>query len=1152
MAFFIYNMQNEIVLLPEQDHKKVGSLYGSSLALSIIESAKQHSGITVYITDTILEASFIEDEIRFFAEDYPVHHLADWETLAYDVFSPHPDIISDRLRTLYAINHLNKGIVIVAAQTLMQRLPPVDFIQKNTLSIKVGDTLDSSAFREEVSTHGYINVTQVYEHGEFAIRGSVIDIFPMGNEQPIRIDLFDDEVESIHYFNTQSQRSEEAIDKIECLPAREFPFDKEAISSFRQKFRTQFDVNPQNCIIYTDISEGVASSGCEYYFPMFFDKTANLFEYIKTKAQVILPPSWDKSIELFHTEVETRYEQRVHDVEKPILEPQALFLNTSEINELVNSHPTRSLQTHRVDTDAEANSINVAVKKIVNLALNHQATLPSENIQQFIKTYQGKVLFCSESPGRRESFIEYLRDIDIHVKALDNWQDFLASDNRINITVGALREGFICNEFALICESDVIGAKTKQKKRRKRNKHSAEFNINMLTDLVEGAPVVHEQNGVGRFMGLVNLDLQGMETEFLLLEYADDDKLYVPVSSLHLISRYTGANADTAPLHRLGSGQWEKVKSKAAKQVRDVAAELLEIYAKREARVGHAFSLRETEYQIFKQGFPFEETADQQTAIEAVIQDMTAGKPMDRVICGDVGFGKTEVAMRAAFTALQDNKQVAVLAPTTLLAEQHAKNFADRFADWPIKVESLTRFKTKKQQDEAIAQLQSGKIDIIIGTHKLIQNTIEYKNLGLVIIDEEHRFGVRHKEQLKKIRANVDMLTMTATPIPRTLNMALSGLREISIIATPPDSRIAVQTFVNQWNDGLLKEACHRELNRGGQIYFLHNKVETIEKMAATLGELIPEARIAIAHGQLPERDLEQIMSDFYHQKYNLLLSTTIIESGIDVPTANTIIINRADHFGLAQLHQLRGRVGRSHHRAYAYMIVPHEKLMTPDATKRIDAIEAMDTLGSGFTLASHDLEIRGAGELLGDEQSGQIQSIGYAMYTDMLTRAVESLKAGKELDTNLESPNQTEIDLKIPALLPADYVYDVHMRLVLYKRIAAAKDSAALRELQVELIDRFGLLPDAAKALFAVTELKLLTQDIGVKKIIATEHGGRIQFYANAKIDPGKLIVMIQQESSSYTFDGKTQLTYMFMSDDVDQRIEFIQKTLQKVKLDS
>lgn len=1126
----------------------LGSLYGSSFALTITQLARRNNKLSLVITDSILEAAFLDEEIQYFAGDLPVYHLADWETLPYDLFSPHPDIISQRLRTLYQLGQIKQGIVIVAAQTLIQRLPPVEFIHQNTLVLNKNDIVDSEKLRQQLSNAGYINVTQVFEHGEFAIRGSIIDIFPMGNNQPIRVDLFDDEIESLHYFDTSSQRSGESIDAIECLPAREFPFDKDAISQFRQRYRNTFEGNPQSNLVYTDISEGVAAAGCEYYFPLFFADTVTLFDYLPEKINVILQQDWQSSIDLHSEDIHNRYEQRRHDIERPILAPETLFLNSADVSTAIQKQIHITLQNYQVDTDLNTAGINIHAQKVTDLTLSPQSQNPSERLQLFLKAYKGRVLFSAESPGRRENFIDFLKNIHINTTTIDNWQNFTEQQQQYSIGVTPLREGMITDHFAIICESSIFGSRTSQSKRRKRRQQSAEMTINMLTDLVEGAPVVHDENGVGRFLGLTTLDMKGMKTEFLLLEYADEDKLYVPVSSLHLISRYTGASADTAPLHRLGSGQWEKVKSKAAKQVRDVAAELLDIFAQREARRGHAFTLSDTEYQIFKQAFPFEETADQQKAIEAVIEDMTTGRPMDRVVCGDVGFGKTEVAMRAAFTALQDNKQVAILAPTTLLAEQHVKNFADRFADWPVKVESLTRFKTKKKQDEVIEQLKAGKIDIIIGTHKLIQSGISYADLGLVIIDEEHRFGVRHKEQLKKLRADVDILTLTATPIPRTLNMAMSGLRDLSIIATPPDSRIAVQTFVNQWNDGLIKEACHRELNRGGQIYFLHNKVETIEKMASTLSELLPEARIAIAHGQLPERELEQIMLDFYHQKYNLLLCTTIIESGIDVPTANTIVINRADHFGLAQLHQLRGRVGRSHHRAYAYLITPPEKLMSADAKKRIDAIESMDTLGSGFILASHDLEIRGAGELLGDEQSGQIQSIGYAMYTDMLSRAVESLKKGEKLNLEQSAQNNTEIDLKIPALLPADYVYDVHMRLVLYKRIAHAKNSDKLRELQVELIDRFGLLPDAAKALFVLTELKLAIQNIGIKKIDATEHGGRIQFNTDAKIDPGKLIMLIQRESETYTFDGKTKLTYIFFSDDSEKRIEFIKDTLGKL----
>ncbi|MER2583334.1 MAG: transcription-repair coupling factor [Candidatus Competibacter sp.] len=1118
-----------------------GQLHGASPAL-LIAAATRYRGLVLAVVPDSQIALRLETELRVFGgESLDILAFPDWETLPYDVFSPHQDIVSQRLTALYRLPQRKRGVLVVPVATLMQRLAPRDYLDRYALLLKVGERLDPEDFRRRLEAAGYVCVSQVVEHGEFAVRGSIIDLFPMGAERPYRIELFDDEVESIRDFDPDTQLSVAKVKQIELLPAREFPLDKETISRFRQAYRRQFEGDPQRSAIYRDISAGNAPGGIEYYLPLFFEQTATLFDYLPEATLVVLLEGVTEAMAAFREQLMDRYEQRRYDAERPLLPPPALFLEAVQVEQALARYLRVELR------EAGDGGTNYPTAPPPVLPLEPRAERPTAALENFLAEFSGRVLFAAESAGRREVLLDTLRGYGLKLQVCESWTEFLArEDLRLALTVAPLEQGLLLTDppLAIIAEPQLYGERVRQVRRRTSNRDPDAI-IRNLTDLNPGTPVVHEEHGIGRYAGLERLEVAGIDGEFVVVEYAGGDRLYVPVASLHLLSRYTGASPESAPLHKLGSGQWEKVRRKAAEQVNDAAAELLDIYARREARPGHAFSLTETDYFAFAAAFPFEETPDQQAAIEAVIADMRADKPMDRVVCGDVGFGKTEVAMRAAFVAVQDGRQVAVLTPTTLLAQQHHQNFLDRFADWPVRIELLSRFRSAKQQAQTLQALAEGQVDILIGTHKLLQEGIQFKRLGLTIVDEEHRFGVKHKERLKSLRTEVDVLTLTATPIPRTLNMAMAGLRELSIIATPPVGRLAVKTFVGQWNKALIQEACQRELKRGGQIYFLHNEVETIQRMATQVAELAPGARIAIAHGQMRERDLEQVMLDFYHRRCNLLLCTTIIESGIDVPSANTIIINRADKLGLAQLHQLRGRVGRSHHRAYAYLIVPPRKAMTVDAVKRIEAIESLEDLGAGFMLASHDLEIRGAGELLGEEQSGQIHEVGFTLYMDLLERAVQALKAGRvpELDRPLD--HGPEIDLQSPALIPDDYLPDVHSRLILYKRIASARDDGELRELQVEMIDRFGLLPEPVKNLFRVTGLKLRATPIGIKKIEASPKGGRIVFGPEPKVDPAKLVRLIQQQRSVYKLDGKDKLRFVKELPDAETRVAEVEKLL-------
>jgi transcription-repair coupling factor (superfamily II helicase) len=1124
-------------------------LYGSSFGMVLGQGARRHAGPMVVITADNLMAARLEHELRFYLgddEQVPVIPFPDWETLPYDVFSPHQDITSQRLEALYRLPTLDKGILIIPASTAMHRLAPRDYIEAHSLMLDVGETLDIEALRMRLERNGYSCVSQVMEHGEFAVRGALIDLFPMGSKTPYRIDLFDNEIETIRSFDPETQLSRDNVDRVRLLPAREFPLTKEAITRFRQAYRAEFEGDPARSAIYKDITEGIAPPGIEYYLPLFFEQTTTLFDYLPDNAVVVLEEGIEEAARTFWSEVEQRYDQRKHDPERPLPAPERVFVPPRELDRGMAHFPR--IDCHHFEVEDGQGVHNFASRTPPLLTVNARAPQPLAALETFLKEFKGRVLFAAETGGRREALLELLKRDDIHPRQYPDWLSFLDDKARIGITIAPLEKGLLFDDIAVISEPQLFGEQAVQRRRRKVTKRDDDAVVRSLTELMPGSPVVHEDHGVGRYLGLQSLELNGITTEFLTLEYAGGDKLYVPVSSLHLISRYTGTSPDSAPLHKLGSEVWAKAKRKAAEKAHDVAVELLDIYARRAARQGYRYPEPDDQYRAFATAFPFEETPDQEEAIHNVVKDMVSAQPMDRLVCGDVGFGKTEVAMRAAFLAVQGGKQVAVLVPTTLLAQQHYQNFRDRFADWPIRIEVLSRFRSKKDQDAVLKDMADGKVDIIIGTHKLLQAGVKFTELGLVILDEEHRFGVRQKERLKSLRAEVDVLTLTATPIPRTLNMALADMRDLSIIATPPSKRLAIKTFIRQWDKNLVREACLREIKRGGQVYFLHNEVESIEKQARDLEALIPEARVTVAHGQMPERELEKVMLDFYHQRYNILVCTTIIETGIDVPTANTIVMNRADKLGLAQLYQLRGRVGRSYHQAYAYLIVPPKRSMTADAVKRMEAIESLEGLGAGFTLASHDLEIRGAGELLGEEQSGQIQEVGFSMYSELLDRAVKALKSGQV--PNLDQPldQHAEVDLRIPALIPEDYLPDVHTRLVMYKRIANAADEEDLRELQVEMIDRFGLLPEQAKNLIRVTELKLKAEPLGIKKIEAGPQGGRLMFSQKPNIDPMRIIDLIQHKSRIYKLDGQDKLRFTMPTETPEQRIEVVEKVLHEL----
>ena len=1120
----------------------------TALAWFIARAAGAHDGPLLAVARDTHGAHQLESDLQTLLgkdSDLPVFPFPDWETLAYDRFSPHPDIISRRLAALHTLPTLKRGIVVVPVQTLMQRLPPLRYVIGGSFDLRVGQKLDFDQEKRRLEAASYRNVPQVLDPGDFAVRGGLLDVYPMGAEAPLRIELLDDAIDSIRAFDPETQRSLEKIEAVKMLPGREVPLDDLAVQRALDALRERFDVDTRRSSLYQDLKSGIAPAGVEYYLPLFFEQTATLFDYLDGSAMPLIAEGAHEAAEAFWAQTGNRYEQRRHDTERPLLPPDELYLPPDALRERLNRNARIEVCGPDHPRREEAQALGEQPVPVLPLAARDAE--PAAAVKSFLSSYPGRVLIAADSPGRREALLEVMQAAGLVPEVVASFSDFLSDRHpreggnddsidieglRFAIAVAPFEDGFALDgdpdkgtQIAVLTERQLFPERATQPHRRRRTGREPEAIIRDLGELSEGAPIVHEDHGVGRYRGLVVLEAGGTPGEYLEIEYAKGDRLYVPVAQLHLISRYSGASVETAPLHSLGGEAWTKAKRKAAEKVRDVAAELLEIQARRQARAGLALHLDRAMYEPFAAGFPFEETPDQHHAIEAVLRDLQSAQPMDRVVCGDVGFGKTEVALRAAFAAASAGKQVAVLVPTTLLAEQHYRNFRDRFADWPLKVEVLSRFKSAKEIKAELEKVSEGTLDVIVGTHRLLQADVKFKDLGLVIVDEEQRFGVRQKEALKALRANVHLLTLTATPIPRTLNMAMAGLRDLSIIATPPPNRLAVQTFITAWDGPLLRESFQRELARGGQVYFLHNDVESIGRMRDELQQLVPEARIGVAHGQMPERELERVMLDFQKQRFNVLLCTTIIESGIDIPNANTIVINRADRFGLAQLHQLRGRVGRSHHRAYAYLLIPDRRSMTGDAQRRLDAIAAMDELGAGFTLATHDLEIRGAGELLGEDQSGQMAEIGFSLYTELLERAVRSIRQGKLPDTDAGTAHGAEVELHLPSLIPHDYLPDVHTRLTLYKRVSSARGSEELRDLQVEMIDRFGLLPDPAKHLFAIAELKLAATTLGIRKLDLGENGGRIVFESQPNIDPMSVIQMIQKQPRLYAMDGPDKL---------------------------
>ncbi|HJW53722.1 MAG TPA: transcription-repair coupling factor, partial [Burkholderiaceae bacterium] len=1053
------------------------ALHGSADAYLLAQAAaalKSQRRMLAVIVANATDAQRLRSEITWFGGKETTalrcHVLPDWETLPYDAFSPHQDLVSERLATLYEVRNGQCDVLIVPATTALLRMAPPSFLAAYTFFFKQGETLDEARLKSQLTLAGYTHVSQVMTPGEYSVRGGLIDLFPMGSTLPYRIDLFGDVIETIRTFDADTQRSLYPVREVRMLPGREFPMDEAARTTFRSRWREVFEGDPSRSAIYKDIGHGIAAAGIEYYLPLFFEETATLFQYLPQDAMLALVGDIEDAIKRFWGDTQSRYRFLKADRERPLLAPEALFLKDEDFFTLA-----KPLGRWAIRHGGEASELSAPLPDI---AVNRRMEDPLVNLRSYLLQTDKRVLICAESGGRRETLQQYFSEYDLTVALCDGFADFDTASAKVMLGVAPLHAGFALDagfgNLAFITETELYAGSGRRAGRKKQEGATqVESMVRDLSELKIGDPVVHVNHGIGRYMGLVGMDLGEGETEFLHLEYAKETKLYVPVSQLHVISRYSGASPDDAPLHALGSGQWEKAKRRAAQQIRDTAAELLNLYARRALRQGHSFQYSAHDYEAFADSFGFEETPDQAAAIGAVIGDMTGGKPMDRLICGDVGFGKTEVALRAAFVAVMGGKQVAILAPTTLLAEQHAQTFTDRFADWPVRIAELSRFRSGKEITQAIKGMADGTLDIVIGTHKLLSTDVKFSRLGLVIIDEEHRFGVRQKETLKALRAEVDVLTLTATPIPRTLGMALEGLRDFSIIATAPQKRLAIKTFVRSEGESVIREACLRELKRGGQVYFLHNEVDTIENRKAMLEELLPEARIAVAHGQMHERDLEKVMRDFVAQRFNILLCTTIIETGIDVPTANTIIMHRADKFGLAQLHQLRGRVGRSHHQAYAYLLVHDAHNLSKLAQRRLDAIQQMEELGSGFYLAMHDLEIRGAGEVLGENQSGEMHEIGFQLYSDMLNEAVRSLKNGKEPDLAAPLATTTEINLHAPALLPQDYCGDVHERLSLYKRLANCEMQDAIDGLQEEMIDRFGKMPDAAKTLIETHRLR-------------------------------------------------------------------------------
>ncbi|HAG61765.1 MAG TPA: transcription-repair coupling factor [Coxiellaceae bacterium] len=1130
-----------------QHNHRWGGLVNSAKTLACAELATRSSGPLCLLTADIHAAEQLRRELPFFLpEQFPIMYFPDRETLPYDMFSPHQDLVSERLRVLTALPQFTHGIIIAALPTVMHLLAPSSHLGTHSLHLAKDQSLQIDAFRQQLTLGGYRHVSQVMEHGEFLIRGSLIDVFPMGSDLPIRIELFDDAIESLRTFNPETQRTIEKIDEFILLPAQEYAMDEKAIAHFRQAWRATFSGNPLDSPSYEAVTDGHHLAGVEMYLPLFFEDTSTFMDYLPDNTRVIQHHPLHAHLEQFLEEVNHRYEQYRYDQTRPLLPPHQLYLTEDRFFSQLNT-----FSTIRIESSADHNThddFNTVALPVFDSESLQQTPYPA--IASWHNTHDGRLLFTAESPGRREVMQQQLQAAGIQPSLCEHWQDFLSSKETVCLTLANLDHGFTDNQnaFSLITESDIHGEYVAQRRKRRSSTNIEQHAIiKHLTELSVGDLVVHLDHGIGRYLGLETLGTGGIEAEYLALEYANQDKIFVPVTSLDLISRYNGQDSEQASLHRLGSTAWEKAKRKAAEKIHDVAAELLVLHAKREATPGHAFTIQEQDYQRFRSAFPFEETPDQLQAIDAVKADMTAAKSMDRLICGDVGFGKTEIAMQAAFIAAMNGQQVSVLVPTTLLAQQHYQSFCDRFADWPVSIGIVSRLQTPKEQKTTLEKLALGQVDIIIGTHKLLQPTIRFKELGLIIVDEEHGFGVRQKEKIQAMRAEVDLLTLTATPIPRTLNMALSGTRDLSIIATPPAKRLAIKTFLQRFSPTIIQEAMQRELLRGGQLYFLHNDVASMETMKEQLSSMVPQARIAIAHGQMSEKQLERVMADFYHQKFNVLLSTTIIESGIDVPTANTILINKADRFGLAQLHQIRGRVGRSHHQAYAYLLVDEPTAISSDAQKRFDALLSQEDLGAGFYLATHDLEIRGAGELLGEGQSGHMQAIGFTLYMDMLEEAVEAIKAGKPVNSEPKQSHQASVECGIPALLPDTYIHDVNTRLSLYQRINDCQDKERIDDLQSECIDRFGLLPQPAKNLFAIQALRLKATQLGIEKIEIKQTFGYITFKQEHAVDPAHLIHLIQNQPKLYQLHTQSGIRFTCTAKSHD-RITAVQSVLNDI----
>ena len=1145
--------QQEISQLNLQQFKAgekrwIGSLLGSSAALLFKEIATQSSSLYVIVASNNQHLAQLESELEFYGIKPTI--FPDWEILPYDRLSPHQDIVSERLAILS--NMPKKGILLISASTLAQRVAPYSWVVGEHFDIKVGQKLDLEAQKKQLVQAGYRLVDTVYDHGEFAVRGSIMDIYASGQDQPIRIDLFDDEIESLKFFDPETQRTTESLKNFTVLPAKEFPL-KEGRSTFRDRYAESFPTaNPKKNPIYQDVLEGIATPGLEFYLPLFFDKKlmetqSILTTYLPKNCVVITNNEVEDELINFWKEVVRRYEDRRHNIDQPILPPEELFLMPNHVLQALNQFP-RILASAEA-FEAKAGVLNLAAEQPPKLAVDPKKQQPFEAVKHYVDQAKHPVLLVAESAGRRETLKDALRAVLGEIQTVDSFAQFQKDQLQVAITSAPLDRGLLLtNQLSVISENQLYEHRVVQRRRKRQQEVSEEFLIRSLTELSIGAPVVHIDHGVGRYAGLTTLEIDQQDHEFLQLDYADGAKVYVPVTNLHLISRYSGGDPDLAPLHKLGTDTWSKAKRKALEQIHDVAAELLHIQARRQSKPGFAFEMDHTAYMQFASGFAYEETLDQANAIEATLHDMQLAKPMDRLVCGDVGFGKTEVAMRAAFVAVQNGKQVAVLVPTTLLAQQHYESFKDRFADTAVRIEVLSRFGTNKTHLKIIEDLAEGRVDIVVGTHKILQENVQFKNLGLMIVDEEHRFGVRDKERIKALRADVDMLTLTATPIPRTLNMAFSGMRDLSIIATPPARRLAVKTFVQEHTDDSIKEAILRELLRGGQVYLLHNEVETIERAAETIRHLVPEARVAVAHGQMRERELEQVMQQFYHKDYNVLVCSTIIETGIDVPNANTIIIERADKLGLAQLHQLRGRVGRSHHQAYAYLLVPSIKHLKGDAEKRLDAIQRASTLGAGFMLATEDLEIRGAGELLGEQQSGSMQAIGYSLYMEMLEKATKAIQKGKTPNFDAPLSLTAEINLHMPALIPDDYLGDVHQRLLFYKRISNTDTQEKLDNIRMELIDRFGIPPQPVKQLFSVHQIRLRAEQLGITKVDINSNGGYIEFSPDTPVQAISIIQLMQKNPSYYRMEGGQRLKVMVQLAEYDKRIQFIVELLNKL----